>query len=101
MMQALLRAARFIPAFAEYMPPDMFHRSIAGILKQGVERLDNVRQTAGEAFLTLARLSYEEIGLEDWERWCVHGRDSLEELLDLLVRFHLLRLCVRTNLLRD
>ncbi|KAH9922790.1 ARM repeat-containing protein [Epithele typhae] len=33
---------------AAYFPPERFHDALGGIIKQGVERLDNVRQAAGE-----------------------------------------------------
>lgn len=46
--EALFSNAVAIPYFADYLPASKFHAAIAGILRQGVERLDNVRQTAGE-----------------------------------------------------
>lgn len=83
MFQALLRAAHSIPAFSEYVPPEIYHRSIAGILKQGVERLDNVRQAVGEVFLVLATLPYEELGIHEWEQWELHERKVLAELFNV------------------
>ena len=82
MLSALLRAASSIPAVRDFIPPEIYHRSIAGILKQGVERLDNVRQVAGEAFLTLARLSYDDLNIGEW---AIHGREFLADLLNMYV----------------
>ncbi|TRM60520.1 armadillo-type protein [Schizophyllum amplum] len=39
-----------------YMPAETFHEAIAGILKQGVERLDNVRDEAGVCARSLLEL---------------------------------------------
>ncbi|KAK7048329.1 TFCD-C domain-containing protein [Favolaschia claudopus] len=41
----------------EYFPAVKYHKIIAGVLKQGVERLDNVRQEAGDCFQVLLRLA--------------------------------------------
>lgn len=66
------QAAPF-PEFSEYLPEATYHRSVAEILKQGVERLDNVRQQAGEAFVALvssdtpAVEGEEEWRIKDWE----------------------------------
>ena len=51
--QTLFSRASSLPDLAGYLPPEKFDDAIAGVLKQGVERLDNVRQIAGESFLTL------------------------------------------------
>lgn len=39
----------------EWLPESMFHSVIAGLLKQTVERIDNVRAQAGEQLLALCR----------------------------------------------
>jgi hypothetical protein len=83
--KALLRAAHTIPAFSDYLPPQIYHRSLAGILKQGVERLDNVRQAAGEAFIELLRLPYEHLEIENWQEWEVHERKAFLSLLNAYV----------------
>ncbi|KAJ7095891.1 TBCD protein [Mycena belliarum] len=44
-----------VSKFEEYFPSATYHAIVGGILKQGVERLDNVRQEAGECFRTLIR----------------------------------------------
>ena len=54
-IQALLFDAEFLTtkdmhvSISDYLSVEDYHKAIAGILKQGVERLDNVRQCAGEA----------------------------------------------------
>ncbi|KAF7979681.1 hypothetical protein HWV62_41685 [Athelia sp. TMB] len=45
-----------IPNYDEYLPADQYHAAISGILKQGVERLDVVRQVAGEHMAILLQL---------------------------------------------
>ena len=49
----LAHAPRLGAPFAAYLPAPRFHAAVAGILKQGVERLDNVRQAAGEQLRAL------------------------------------------------
>jgi len=39
-----------------FLPPKKFHEAIGGILRQGVERLDNVRNEAGLCFVRMLRL---------------------------------------------
>lgn len=63
------------PKLADYLPSDKFHEGAAGILKQGVERLDNVRQQAGEQMLRLLAASSEAP-----QRWRVHGEELMREL---------------------
>ena len=43
--------------FSQYVPLDTYHKAIGMILKQGVERLDNVRQCVGRLFPLLLALS--------------------------------------------
>jgi len=63
----------------DYLSPELYQMAIAGILKQGVERLDNVRQIAGECFITLLKLRlpacYEAAG------WTLPGSDTFQDLL--------------------
>jgi hypothetical protein len=47
------RYARSVSSLEERLPVNLYHASIAGILKQGVERLDNVRQLAGQSFMQI------------------------------------------------
>lgn len=45
--EVLPRACGDAGALAGYLPPERYHLAVAGVLKQGVERLDNVRACAG------------------------------------------------------
>lgn len=71
----LLTHAPIRSRLAEYLPAEKFHHSVAGILKQGVERLDNVRQHAGEQVLRLLALS---AGAP--HEWRMHGEELMYEL---------------------
>lgn len=65
--QLLFRVANSIPNFEEYLSPEKYCSIAAGLLKQGVERLDNVRQTAGVCFVTLLKTPLPSIaGAEQW-----------------------------------
>ncbi|KAF8631788.1 hypothetical protein AX17_005003 [Amanita inopinata Kibby_2008] len=62
-----------------YLPADLYKSAIAGILKQGVERLDNVREVAGTCFMALLNLTLPtrpEAG-----RWILPGHDFIQSLL--------------------
>ncbi len=62
----------------QYLPYEKFHAIVAGVLKQGVERLDNVRQEAGESFMKLLDMTLPDgVGLEQWR---LHGLGLLREL---------------------
>ncbi|EKM79449.1 hypothetical protein AGABI1DRAFT_120846 [Agaricus bisporus var. burnettii JB137-S8] len=52
----LFAVAASVENFEEYLPLPKYQHAVAGILKQGVERLDNVRQEAGICFSRLLRL---------------------------------------------
>ncbi len=62
------------PEFSAYLPAAMYHHSVAEILKQGVERLDNVRQQAGEAFTAL--ISSQPPNVQHREEWQIRDRES-------------------------
>ncbi|KAH9936306.1 TBCD protein [Fomitopsis serialis] len=64
--------------FAEYFPPAKYHDAVGGILKQGIERLDNVRQLAGECFTRLLVLPLPVIS--GAERWQIHGHTLFSTL---------------------
>lgn len=52
----LFAVAASVENFEEYLPLPKYQHAVAGILKQGVERLDNVRQEAGICFSRLLKL---------------------------------------------
>ncbi|KAL0945858.1 hypothetical protein HGRIS_012143 [Hohenbuehelia grisea] len=76
--EVLIRHAKDLPDFEAYLSPHRYHAAIAGILKQGVERLDNVRQDAGACFLRLLRLSPPDVSSCD--QWQISGHELLERL---------------------
>ncbi len=77
-IQTLFLHASALPDFAAYLPPESFHSAIAGILKQGVERLDNVRQIAGENFLAILLLPSPAVA--DPAPWKIRGEQKIKEL---------------------
>lgn len=60
-----------------YLPPSKYHAAIAGILKQGVERLDNVRQESGEHFIRLLHTPLSGVATT---RWRLEGEDLFKSL---------------------
>ncbi len=70
-IETLITRSTHIEDFESYLPPLKYNDAIKGILKQGVERLDNVRQDSGLCFYKLLRLSPPEI--PDSGRWTVTG----------------------------
>lgn len=76
--ELLISNAEIIPSLDSYLPPQKYQSAIAGILKQGVERLDNVRQEAGECFMRLFALPPPAVA--DPDRWRMPGRPLLEKL---------------------
>lgn len=77
-IRTLFSCARELPDFASYLPPEKFHDAIAGTLKQGVERLDNVRQTAGESFLAILQLPPPAV--PDPSPWKILGEKMMKDL---------------------
>ncbi|KAI0061711.1 TBCD protein [Artomyces pyxidatus] len=75
---ALIAQAGTLANFADYLPAARYLLVVAGILKQGVERLDNVRQQAGEHFLKL--LSNPLPLIPDAEYWRIRGEPLMQEL---------------------
>ncbi|KZT40598.1 ARM repeat-containing protein [Sistotremastrum suecicum HHB10207 ss-3] len=73
----------------ELLPPDMFHEAVGALFKQGVERLDNVRQRVGERFASLIDLS---LRLDDLKsRWRISGDQMIQKLLfssDSMIGWH-------------
>lgn len=76
-IEDLFSVAESITNFAEYLPVPSYQQAIAGILKQGVERLDNVRQEAGTCISRLLKL----MPVQRAEfTWSLPGLLLLEEL---------------------
>lgn len=72
----LVFVSGFIDSFDEYLPLHMYQQAVAGILKQGVERLDNVRQEAGTCITRLLGLPpVRSVELT----WTLPGSSLLEE----------------------
>ncbi|PSR74806.1 hypothetical protein PHLCEN_2v9520 [Hermanssonia centrifuga] len=76
--EILITDAAAMPHFAEYLPASRYHDAVAGILKQGVERLDNVRQQAGEQLLRLLVLPSPAVPQS--EAWLIEGDHLMKEL---------------------
>ncbi|KAL1744501.1 armadillo-type protein [Schizophyllum fasciatum] len=57
-----------------YLPAETFHAAVAQILKQGVERLDNVRAEAGACVLSLLALT------PPTEAYAIDGGDAMREM---------------------
>ena len=70
-IETLIKRAGHIENYESYLPPLKYHESIRGILKQGVERLDNVRQESGRTFLRLLSLPPPDV--KDPGRWTVES----------------------------
>jgi len=77
-VQVLFAHSKALPKFIEYFPPEKYHAAIGGILKQGVERLDNVRQQTGTQFVKLLRSPLPEV--DDKERWKIFGSERMIDL---------------------
>ena len=77
-VRILFTHSKSLPDFIGYLPPEKYHAAIRGILKQGVERLDNVRQQTGTQFVRLLRLPLPEV--DDKERWKMFGTEMMNEL---------------------
>ncbi|KAJ7670233.1 TBCD protein [Mycena rosella] len=74
----LMPNASRLSEFEAYFPPSKYHGIIGGILKQGVERLDNVRQDAGECFQVLVHLAPPEV--RNGHEWAPKHLPLLREL---------------------
>lgn len=76
--QILFAHSKSLPNFVEYLSPEKYQAVVGGILKQGVERLDNVRQQTGIQFLKLLRSDLPEVNGK--ERWRIFGTEMMNEL---------------------
>ncbi|KAI6166541.1 TBCD protein [Pisolithus thermaeus] len=77
-IETLFVASKNLSNFASILPAHRYHHIMGRVLRQGVERLDNVRQIAGESFTRILRLSLPSV--EDAECWRVRGEDLAREL---------------------
>ncbi|KAH9980287.1 TBCD protein [Lactifluus volemus] len=71
----LLTLARSGVTYTEYIPANLYQKAIGGILKQGVERLDNVRQQAGQSVIRLLSCPVHS------NAWKFHGEELFKGLL--------------------
>ncbi|KAG2129100.1 TBCD protein [Suillus clintonianus] len=74
----LFRVSGSTPGFASYLPAQRYHSVIARILRQGVERLDNVRQIAGHCLLRLFRIPLPSVPHQ--EEWRIKGSELMMKL---------------------
>ncbi|KAG9100619.1 hypothetical protein FRC06_003912 [Ceratobasidium sp. 370] len=74
--EALFSRKNDLTRFEDYLPPNAWYSAIGGVLKQGAERLDNVRAVAGEQLMVLVwspTIRESAVG-----SWAIPGRDKLE-----------------------
>lgn len=84
--ERLFSNAVTISNFGEYLPASKYHAAISGILRQGVERLDHVRQTAGEHMSRLLVLPLPAV--VNSKQWCIEGEMLMKDLF-LRYVFHI------------
>jgi len=77
--ELLFSNAAALPNFSEYLPAAKYHAAVSGILRQGVERLDNVRQIAGEHIARLLVLPLPDTA--DSSQWRIEGEILMKDLL--------------------
>jgi hypothetical protein len=77
-IQVVTEHTKSILELEQCLPLEAYQAAISGILKQGVERLDNVRQHAGEHFVRLLQLPTSKV--ENAQAWAVVRRSLLLEL---------------------
>jgi len=75
----LLTLAKSDATYIEYIPAKLYQEAIAGILKQGVGRLDIVRQQAGESVLSLLKCPLPSAN-NDSNPWKFHGEELFKDL---------------------
>lgn len=76
--EVLFSNAATLPDFAEYLPAVKYHAAVSGILRQGVERLDNVRYIAGEHIARLLVLPLPTVA--DSSQWRIEGETLMKDL---------------------
>ncbi|KAK1233808.1 hypothetical protein PQX77_003014 [Marasmius sp. AFHP31] len=72
----MLRVAESLSVPEEYLPPAKFQNIVQGVLKQGVERLDNVRMEAGQVFRNMLSST----SASKWAHWEIHNARYFGEL---------------------
>lgn len=77
-IELLVKHSASLPTFASYLPQEKYHRAIGGILKQGVEKLDNVRFQAGQSFGALFKLQPPVV--PDSTKWRIAQLNLFDEL---------------------
>jgi hypothetical protein len=74
--EALFAKRPVLDHFEAYLQPELWYNAIGGVLKQGVERLDNVRAVAGEQLMVL--IWSPDIRKAATDSWEIPGLDKLE-----------------------
>lgn len=74
----LVSFSKVIEDYEAYLPPQKYHMAVSGILRQGLERLDNVRHEAGECIVRLLGLPRPDV--PDPERWDLPSAPLLRQL---------------------
>ncbi|KAG8679095.1 hypothetical protein FRC08_017226, partial [Ceratobasidium sp. 394] len=74
--EALFSRKNDLTRFEDYLPPSAWYNAIGGVLKQGAERLDNVRAVAGEQLMVLVWSPT--IRKSAVDSWAIPGQDMLE-----------------------
>lgn len=80
-MGTFLDVAQTLVPLEQWLPSKVLQRAVAGILRQAVERLDNVRVVAVEALIAL--LQAPPPAVEGSEKWRIReGALARHELID-------------------
>ncbi|CEL62489.1 Tubulin-specific chaperone D OS=Bos taurus GN=TBCD PE=1 SV=1 [Rhizoctonia solani AG-1 IB] len=74
--QVIFRHRSRLEPFDDYIPPNLWHKAIGKMLKQGVERLDSVRVIAGEQLMHL--LWDPDVRKHASGTWAIPGLEKLE-----------------------
>lgn len=64
--------------FGNYLPTETYHNIVGCMLKQGVERLDNVRQCVGELFMSLLELPAPAV--PEGDQFVIKRKDTLLDM---------------------
>lgn len=77
-IEDLFRTSGSLSNFRSFLPPHRLHAVVGRILRQGVERLDNVRQISGECFLRILKLPLPAV--ENAESWRIKNVELMNGL---------------------